>query len=301
MALKLNFKLIAIVSLTLISFNTYAQKTYIQGLDDIIKSENNFAKAAADMNVKKAFLANLDSAGRIFNGSKSYNGIATYSKGPENNNALLEWYPTVAQVAATGDIGFTSGPFTYRAKRADTVIAYGYYFTVWKRDKNGLFKIMLDGGVTHSLNHSPLFKPEIKLQTAVDLKTRRAPSANKSIDFKLTETAFSTLADTDPAKAYQTYLSSKARLLRNNSLVQQDKIADLAAINKEQIKAYLFIQDGSGISAGNDFAYTYGSVNVTLNNSTEKPAGFYIRVWQFINNEWKIIADEVSYEMKTEK
>jgi ketosteroid isomerase-like protein len=300
MFLKLHFKLIAFVSLTFISLNTYAQKAYIRGLDDIIKSENSFAKAAADMNVKKAFLANLDSAGRIFNGSKNYNGIAAYSKGAENNNALLAWYPTIAQVAATGDIGFTSGPFTYRAKRADTVIAYGYYFTVWKRDKTGQFKVMLDGGVSHSLNHSPLFTPETKLQTAADLKIRTAPSANKSgTDFKSTETAFSTLADTDPAKAYQTYLSNKARLLRNNNLVQQDKTADLAVINKEQIKAYHFIQDGSGIAQSNDFAYSYGSVNVTLNNSTEKPAGFYIRVWQFINNEWKIVADEVSYEKKS--
>jgi len=299
--LKFTLKSTAFIFLTFISINIYAQKAYIQGLNDIISSENNFAKAATDMNVKKAFLANLDSAGRIFNGAKNYNGIAAYSKGAENNNELLAWYPTIAQVASSGDLGFTSGPFTYSAKRVDTVIAYGYYFTVWKRDKTGQFKVMLDGGVSHELNHSPLFsKPEAKLQNAKDLKTCIAPSINKAaLNFKTAEMAFNTLADADPAKAYQTYLNSKARLLRNNSLAQQDKNADLVAISKEHVKGYHFTQDSFGVSQSNDLAYTYGSVMVTLNNSTEKPAGFYIRVWQFINNEWKIIADEVSYEKKS--
>ena len=62
----------------------------------------------------------------------------------------LSWKPVSADVAASGDLGYTWGNWKYQA--LDTVY-YGNYFTAWKKQKDGSWKVALDGG-----NSSP--KPE---------------------------------------------------------------------------------------------------------------------------------------------
>ena len=62
----------------------------------------------------------------------------------------LSWKPVGADVAASGDLGYTWGNWKYQAP--DTTY-YGNYFTAWKKQKDGSWKVALDGG-----NSSP--KPE---------------------------------------------------------------------------------------------------------------------------------------------
>ena len=62
----------------------------------------------------------------------------------------LSWKPVGADVAAAGDLGYTWGNWKYQAP--DTTY-YGNYFTAWKKQKDGSWKVALDGG-----NSSP--KPE---------------------------------------------------------------------------------------------------------------------------------------------
>jgi len=62
----------------------------------------------------------------------------------------LSWKPVGADVAAAGDLGYTWGNWKYKAP--DTTY-YGNYFTAWKKQKDGSWKVALDGG-----NSSP--KPE---------------------------------------------------------------------------------------------------------------------------------------------
>jgi ketosteroid isomerase-like protein len=62
----------------------------------------------------------------------------------------LSWKPVGADVAASGDLGYTWGNWKYQAP--DTAY-YGNYFTAWKKQKDGRWKVALDGG-----NSSP--KPE---------------------------------------------------------------------------------------------------------------------------------------------
>jgi len=62
----------------------------------------------------------------------------------------LSWKPVGADVAASGDLGYTWGNWKYQAP--DTAY-YGNYFTAWKKQKDSSWKVALDGG-----NSSP--KPE---------------------------------------------------------------------------------------------------------------------------------------------
>lgn len=55
----------------------------------------------------------------------------------------LTWKPVKADVAQSGDLGYTWGNWKFVAK--DTIL-YGNYFTVWKKQVDGKWMMTLDGG-----------------------------------------------------------------------------------------------------------------------------------------------------------
>lgn len=60
----------------------------------------------------------------------------------------LTWEPLGADVGTGGDLGYTWGRYRRSATREDgeTTVAEGKYLTVWKRDRNGVWKVAADIG-----------------------------------------------------------------------------------------------------------------------------------------------------------
>lgn len=73
----------------------------------------------------------------------------------------LTWEPINADVANSGEFGYTWG--NWKFVRSDTTY-YGNYFTVWKKQKNGKWKVVLDGG-----NTTPPPK-DLKQSYGIDIK-----------------------------------------------------------------------------------------------------------------------------------
>ena len=57
----------------------------------------------------------------------------------------LRWKPEYADIAASGDLGYTYGPYTLTFTGADgkKVTRTGRYFTIWKKQQDGSWKVML--------------------------------------------------------------------------------------------------------------------------------------------------------------
>ena len=55
----------------------------------------------------------------------------------------ISWKPVNAEVAQSGDLGYTWG--NWKLVTGDTTY-YGNYFTAWKKQKDGNWKVTLDGG-----------------------------------------------------------------------------------------------------------------------------------------------------------
>jgi ketosteroid isomerase-like protein len=56
-------------------------------------------------------------------------------------DAVLEWAPVGADIAASGDLGCTVGEAAVRARGT-----YSKYLTIWKRQPDGAWKFVADGG-----------------------------------------------------------------------------------------------------------------------------------------------------------
>jgi ketosteroid isomerase-like protein len=61
----------------------------------------------------------------------------------KKDNSSITWQPVRALASASGDMGYTFGIWKYAAK--DTIM-YGNYCTVWKKQADGKWKFIFDGG-----------------------------------------------------------------------------------------------------------------------------------------------------------
>jgi ketosteroid isomerase-like protein len=60
----------------------------------------------------------------------------------------LTWTPVHAEMAASGDLGYTYGNYVYTAKNKDgkLVVTYGKYTSIWRKQKDGQWKVVVDMG-----------------------------------------------------------------------------------------------------------------------------------------------------------
>ena len=89
-------------------------------LQDMVKTEQAFSKMAEEKNTRDAFMAFIAEDGLLFrpgavNGKKWM--LEHPSPAPQNpdKKPLLAWQPKFAGMAASGDMGFTTGPWESKA------------------------------------------------------------------------------------------------------------------------------------------------------------------------------------------
>jgi ketosteroid isomerase-like protein len=66
----------------------------------------------------------------------------------DDPSVRLTWKPLRADIAKSGDLGWTTGSYEVTAKDKDgaTVVRHGKYVTIWRKQANGAWKAVLDGG-----------------------------------------------------------------------------------------------------------------------------------------------------------
>ncbi len=66
----------------------------------------------------------------------------------------LTWTPTDATMGPSGDVGYTWGHFEGHSKDANgnPVTTTGRYITIWRRQPDGLWKVVLDAGSNEPAN-----------------------------------------------------------------------------------------------------------------------------------------------------
>jgi ketosteroid isomerase-like protein len=76
------------------------------------------------------------------------NAIAKTMGFLDDKNNSLTWTPIGADISSSGDLGYTYGTFEFRSKDASgkPVVSHGKYTSIWKRQKDGSWKVVLDMG-----------------------------------------------------------------------------------------------------------------------------------------------------------
>lgn len=276
-----------------ISSFVFAQKESVrkQNRRALVQMERDFANAAATKGTRDAFLEFLAEDGILFQPGP-VNGKKFWTE-RQPRKGLLSWEPIFADVSRAGDLGYTTGPWEFRPNSADDKpVAFGQYFTIWKKQSNGTWKFVLDRGVSSEKSFAtkillfPLHDEDSTIPGKVDLEGGRAGLTKLETEFS------GRSVKKGAADAFDFYLAEDARLLRENVAPAVGKIPALSLVSA-RLGTLSWQVTTADISTSGDLGYTYGVFE--FKSGTAAPErGSYVRVWKKQNGKWKVVMDIMS-------
>ena len=213
---------------------------------------------------------------------------------PSDKRPLLVWQPVLGMVAASGDFGFTTGPWEAKPDIKDEKpSAYGHFVTVWKKQPDGSWKFVVDLGISHPQSGGPLtlWHPRGKNSTKSDAKVSEVDVAAARNDLLKHDRAYAQASLKDGlVKAFNSYTSPEVRLYRNGSLPFPNRTASAAALESTKGQV-LWTPIAGDVSRSGDLGYTHGTYEITDEEKKVTERGSYVRIWRGFGHEWRIVLD----------
>jgi ketosteroid isomerase-like protein len=114
----------------------------------IFETDRAFSKMSEVKGLKNAYMEYIDSNGVLLrpNNYPIAGGEAVNFISQSNDSAfVMTWEPKMATIAGSGDLAYTYGIYSYKAKNEDSVF-FGSYVTIWKKQLDGKWKFVLQTG-----------------------------------------------------------------------------------------------------------------------------------------------------------
>ena len=272
--------------LTLVVF-VRAQEFSNENLQSMVNTERAFSKAAETKNTRDAFLANVNDQSLAFEQGQVTNAKTKWESATAGVEWLY-WLPSYADMSASGDFGFTFGPWSYRSnKGVEKPEATGHFVTVWRKQPDNTWKIAIDVGVSHEaydVDGHPVKTSQIALPK------KPASSGDFKNELLKVQKSFNESFAKDPLKAYSIWTSKEVKYFREGFLPMTS--AEAAA--KGFTQSTLTIIDAQVSSAG-DMGFTYGTITrPSTDGSAPKTIGF-VQIWKKEDGKnWKLVLDLIA-------
>lgn len=284
------WSLVAILVVAASTAAAYAQRggELPQALTQMVEAERAFAARAIVAGWKAAFLEYFAENAIGFDSGNV--GLARDQIGanpdPPKDHRLI-WEPRYGDVAASGELGYLTGPVrSILPSRDNGRPRHSTYVSIWKRERDGSFKVVIDVGV-----NTPAAVP-------FPAGFTRAASANRftgdyddtTPPLSAADGVLNSALRTGQAAAYRGRLAPGARFHRQNTL---------PIVGERNVTRWLASQPAyaaadsryAEAARSGDLGYTWGTYAI---GPRQKPAqqGFYVRVWERERNgQWKIALD----------
>ncbi len=282
----------ALVIVSILGLTARTQEKEINPeLLNLANAERAFAKMSVDKGVPEAFYNNFAEGGINFTPHPN-NFRESYRKNPPPQTPppiTLNWAPIYGDVSETGDLGYTTGPFLIEDRSpAKRPSRHGMYSSIWKKQADGSWKVLLDLGIQLPSAVAPLDAP---FQAAPEWKVKRGyQTAEQTLAEMLkADRAFFARAKGGGAPlAWREFLNDSARIHRNQMMPVFGKAAlrnwagkQSKLLSGEPIKAE--------VALSGDFGYSYGKYEL---KAEKMEKGYYVRVWKRdTKNNWRIVFD----------
>jgi ketosteroid isomerase-like protein len=245
-------------------------------------AETAFAAHSVREDMRAAFLAHFDTDGVFVRGGWIVSN--DFLRGRPAPPIVLDWRPRYVEVAASGDMGLSTGPSKITSRSdASAAPAYGQFVSVWRRDAQGTWKVAVDLGISHAgpaLWDAPL--------VARVSPTSASPSAGSLLD---AEARFARDArERGERAAYAAHGAQDLRLYRPGHAPIASRVAALgASVLGEERRAWTV--ERSETARSGDFGYARGRYAADEVGPAE---GWYLRVWRREAGGWRIVMDVVN-------
>lgn len=262
-----------------------------QDLQSLVNAEKAFAQTSVEKSVRTAFLEFFDRSTIAFNNGQPVLGRKDWERRKENNNYLF-WWPIYADIAASGDFGYTTGPAVFGPDRTTKETKGGiYYSSVWRKDINGNWKVLADLG-------SSIYSPNDNTGALKTSSRQPHPVNDIGAEAKRELIALDNSYNEELTKARvsfdDSYFSEEARVHRRGipPLTTPQAIESFT-----ESQGYTFDHSGGNVASSNDMALTYGTVKIITTDKDGKDViapACYMRVWKIEQGEWNIVLDVIN-------
>jgi len=254
--------------------------------DSLAASELAFAKRSVEQGMRAAFIEYFADDGINFAPDPG-NTRARYRARPEAIEPfILDWHPAIAAVARAGDLGFTTGPYAITG-RAPVVRepAQGMFFSVWRRQPDGDWRVIVDGGApTRAPVPDAAFGEDPQPLISI---AKAAGAAGQKTLFELE--AQPLFGEPAAANGYAALLADEARLVIGPAPPALGRDAIVALLAERQLK-FRWETLAAGVSRSDDLGYSYGRLHLLA--AREKTTGHYVHVWmRDRGGHWRIVAE----------
>ncbi len=122
-----------------------------KGKQDIKQADIEFSDLSKEKGMHDAFLAFIADDGVLLRPYmmpvEGFNAVKKFLD-EGNTDFLLTWFPLFEDISISGELGYTYGTYelTYKDEQGISVTRKGTYVSIWKKDKEGKWKFVLDTG-----------------------------------------------------------------------------------------------------------------------------------------------------------
>ena len=251
------------------------------------ETEREFAAAARVKGVRDAFLEYFTDDAMFEPGRGSAKDQLRKQKPQPFSERELVWEPRTGDVAASGDLGWLTGPgtFIYHAGR-DKTPRHTNYLSVWRKEPDGRWRVFIDLGT--NLKAPATFAPGFTRFAFADRYTGKESKAVAGDKLSAADRALNErIASAGAAAAYAEVLAPGARLHRDGvgALTEPAAVRDWLTANATGMMAQASVAESA---ASGDFGYSYGSYKF---GSGDK-SGTYLRIWtRDAQGRWRVVAE----------
>ncbi len=274
--------------LLFVSFGFAQTKDLSAELNSLVESERAFSRTSASKGIREAFLTYLADEAIVFR-PRPVPGKKAYEERP-NIPGSLTWEPVYAEVSDAGDLGYTTGPYEFTL---DTSASYGHYVSVWKKQSDGSWRVILDIGITHSRPESISVRVTSRLnqratmekvKPKVDIVAEQAGLLDRDRSFSKASAVDGLVA------AFIKYSDDDVRLYRSSTFPICGKEAVQRMISNRS-GLWTWEPIAADVSRSGDLGYTYGISEFRKKDAEENPgeSSSYVRIWRkAMDGTWKV-------------
>jgi ketosteroid isomerase-like protein len=286
---------ILLASTVLVSV-TFSQKNSSASLDSLVAAEKAFAATSVERGIRESFLMFFADDGINFqpHPTKTREAFLKRPIPATRPPVELNWRPIYADVSRAGDLGYTTGPYTFKDLSPEKRPArFGYYFSIWKKQANGDWKVAVDCGIstpepTEQLEFKPASQIKWKTSRKLDLDSERASLIDLDRQFLKTSEVLGIV------ESYLRSFGNQARLHRDGLLPMTER-AGIRTYLSSQVSKLSWTPIKSDVAQSDDLGYTYGSYELKFAGTNKTEKGYYVRVWKRDSGgNWKLVLDTFS-------
>lgn len=244
----------------------------------VIAAERAFARMSIEVGTNQAFRTFSAPDGQVLQPGL-VSTETQYLPAQDGPPGGLFWWPAYAGISRSGDLGFTTGPYSGDPARTPA----GVYFTVWRLQPDGSWQWLYDGGPP--ISDFPAVAPDVANVPELPIAARGVGSAAEAV----AQVSGIERANATPA-ALINFLDADSMV---NRAAQPRAYGGEAARTLMALPApdARFTTLRTEASSAGDLVYTLGEVRWSQRGA--EVVGHYMRIWQYRPVGWRIVYDQI--------